>query len=64
MIFKEDGIEVIGFKTDNNILVLDCDSAYIEDKELQPVKVFIPNEVINIWVDDYELLDELDMNIW
>lgn len=64
MIFKEDGIEVTGFKTDKNILVLDCDSAYIEDKELEQVKVFIPKDVIATWIDDFDLLDELDINVW
>lgn len=61
--FDEDGIEVTGFKTDNKILVLDCDNAYVEDKELEKVKVFIPNEVIKIWIDDYDLLEELDINV-
>ena len=64
MIYKKDGIEVTGFKTDNNILVLDCDEAYVKGEELQQVKVFIPNEVIKTWIDDYELLYELDINVW
>lgn len=63
-------LEMQGFDIGNKILISDADEVTFSDREdgeyekAKEIKVIIPVETLITWINEFDLLDELGINVW